>query len=426
MVVAATGLLGATSAAASNGAPARLAVTGLKATIALSNCSAALVRYPSSINTDQAMMLTNGHCYEGGMPGAGVVLQDVASTRTGSLQSDSGATLGTLQANRLLYATMTGNDVALYRLTATFASIQTQYGTTAMTIAAARPADGIALTIPSSYWDRVWNCTLNGFVPTLDEGEWVWHDSIRYNSGCTTIHGTSGSPIVNSATGQVVGINNTGNDDGAMCTLNNPCEVAADGTTTATKGQSYGQETYWFDTCLTAANAIDLSIPGCLLTKPAGTPPPIGNLLLNAGFESGAASWTGSAGPITSDAGRPAHTGSWKMWLGGNGVTTTENESQSVTIASTATAPKLSYWIRTDTAESGTTVYDTMKVQVVSGTTTSTLVTYSNVATSTTYSPKTFDLSAYKGKTISVKFLMSEDSALQTSFVVDDTAVTNN
>jgi len=156
------------------------------------------------------------------------------------------------------------------------------------------------------------------------------------------------------------------------------------------------------------------------------TPPPVGgNLLLNPGFESGAVNWTGSAGPITTDAGRPAHAGSWKMWLGGNGVTATETESQSVTISSTAAAPKLSYWIRTDTAESGTTAYDTMQVQVVSGTTTSTVATYTNVGTSATYSQKTFDLSAYKGKTISVKFLMNEDSSLQTSFVVDDTLVTN-
>jgi len=159
----------------------------------------------------------------------------------------------------------------------------------------------------------------------------------------------------------------------------------------------------------------------------AATPPPVGgNLLLNPGFESGAVSWTGSAGTITNSISRPAHAGSWKMWLGGNGVTTTETGTQSVTVSATATAPKLSYWIRTDTAESGTTAYDTMKVQVVSGTTTTTLVTYSNVGTNATYTQKTFDLTAYKGKTITVKFLMVEDSSLQTSFVVDDTAVTNS
>ena len=134
-------------------------------------------------------------------------------------------------------------------------------------------------------------------------------------------------------------------------------------------------------------------------------------------------SWTGTAGPITSNTGRPARTGSWKMWLGGNGSTSTETEQQSVTIPSTATSATLSFWLRTDTAESGSTAYDTMRVQVVDGATTSTLATYSNVGTNSTYTQKSFNVTAYKGRTISVKFLMNEDSTLQTSFVVDDTAV---
>jgi hypothetical protein len=68
-----------------------------------------------------------------------------------------------------------------------------------------------------------------------------------------------------------VGINNTGNDDGARCTLNNPCEVDQNGNTTVHPGQSYGEETYWFTTCLSPSNAIDLSVRGCLLAKPGGS-----------------------------------------------------------------------------------------------------------------------------------------------------------
>jgi len=154
------------------------------------------------------------------------------------------------------------------------------------------------------------------------------------------------------------------------------------------------------------------------------TPPPTGgNLLLNPGFESGAVNWTGTSGPITNNTGRPARTGSWKAWLGGNGSTSTETIQQSVAIPSTVTAATLSFWLRTDTAESGSTVYDTMRVQVVDGSTTTTLATYSNVGTNATYTQKSFNLTAYKGKTVTVKYVMSEDSSLQTSFVVDDTAL---
>jgi hypothetical protein len=128
---------------------------------------------------------------------------------------------------------------------------------------------GDTIAIPSGYWDQTWSCALNGFAGTVEEDQWTWHDSLRYGaSGCDIIGGSSGSPVVDTSTGQVVGVNNTINEDGQMCTLNNPCEVASDGTTTETRGQGYGQETYWITTCLNAANGIDLSVSGCLLPKP--------------------------------------------------------------------------------------------------------------------------------------------------------------
>jgi hypothetical protein len=249
-------------------APAQAAAPTLASTIALSNCSASLVRYPASVSSDRAMMLTNGHCYEGGLIPAGTVLQNRSSSRSGTLLSSSGSSLGTVRADRILYATMTGTDVTLYRLTSTYATLTSRYGVTALTISAGRPTAGTAVTIPSSYWKRIWSCKIDRFVGTLREDEWTWRDSLRYDPACSTIHGTSGSPIVSNTTGQIVGINNTGNDDGEMCTLNNPCEVDANGTTHAYRGQSYGEQTYWFTTCLTSTRAIDLNKSGCLLTKP--------------------------------------------------------------------------------------------------------------------------------------------------------------
>ncbi|BCJ44747.1 serine protease [Actinoplanes ianthinogenes] len=255
--------------APAHAAPATtLAATTLASTIKLSNCSAALVRYPTSVSTDRAMMLTNGHCYEGGLIPSGTVLQNRSSSRSGTLLSSSGSSLGTVRADRILYATMTGTDVTLYRLSSTYATLSSRYGATALTISASHPTAGATISIPSSYWKRIWSCKIDSFVGTLREDEWTWHDSIRYNAGCDTIHGTSGSPIVDATSGQIVGINNTGNDDGEMCTLNNPCEVDANGTTHAYQGQSYGEQTYWFTTCLTSSRTIDLTKSGCLLTKP--------------------------------------------------------------------------------------------------------------------------------------------------------------
>ena len=198
----------------------------------------------------------------------------------------------------------------------------------------------------------------------------------------------------------------------------------------ASAKELYGATSQTCASVQAAFNAI--SVPAgtesCGTSTPTPTPTPTpttpsGNLLGNPGFESGATVWTGTAGPITNNTGRPARTGSWKLWLGGNGSTSTETITQSVSIPSTVTSATLSFWLRTDTAESGSTAYDTMRVQVVDGTTTSTLATYSNVGTNATYTQKSFNVTAYKGKTISVKFLMNEDSSLQTSFVVDDTSL---
>ncbi len=158
-----------------------------------------------------------------------------------------------------------------------------------------------------------------------------------------------------------------------------------------------------------------------------GPPPTGGNMLQNPGFESGAVNWTGTTGVITNSTSRPAHGGSYKAWLQGNGRTTTENLGQSVAIPSTATAASLSLWIRIDTAETtGSTVYDTVKVQIVDGSTTTTLATYSNLNRNTSYVQKTLNVLAYKGKTVTVRFLGQEDSSLQTSFVIDDVAVTTS
>ena len=81
-----------------------------------------------------------------------------------------------------------------------------------------------------------------------------------------------------------------------------------------------------------------------------------------------------------------------------------------------------------DTAETGTTVYDRLVVTVKNsaGTVLSTLATYSNVNNAAGYQTRTFDLTAYKGQTVTLSFAMTEDSSLQTSFVVDKVSLMAN
>jgi hypothetical protein len=149
--------------------------------------------------------------------------------------------------------------------------------------------------------------------------------------------------------------------------------------------------------------------------------------IANGGFESGSTSWTASSGVITSDTGEAAHTGSWKAWLDGYGITHTDTLYQTVTIPSTATSATLSFWLRVDSDEtSTTTAYDTLKVQLrnTSNTVLTTLATYSNLNKGTSYVQRSFDVSAYKGQTVRVYFEGTEGSQVVTSFVIDDVSLT--
>ncbi|MFR9780556.1 M4 family metallopeptidase [Micromonospora sp. MS34] len=154
------------------------------------------------------------------------------------------------------------------------------------------------------------------------------------------------------------------------------------------------------------------------------TPPPTGSCsgqkLANPGFESGNVSWSATSGVITSSSGQAAHSGSWKAWLDGYGTTHTDTLSQSVTIPSGCRAT-LTFWLHIDSAETtSSTAYD--KLTVKAGSTT--LATYSNLNKASGYYQKSFDISSKAGTTVSISFSGVEDSSLQTSFVVDDTAVT--
>ncbi|WP_371477078.1 putative Ig domain-containing protein [Kitasatospora sp. NBC_00315] len=153
-------------------------------------------------------------------------------------------------------------------------------------------------------------------------------------------------------------------------------------------------------------------------------------LLANPGFEAGSsASWTetnsGGSSTVNSSSSEPAHSGGYDAWLDGYGTTNTDTLAQAVTLPTGCAAYNLSFWLHVDTAGSGTTVFDTLKVQVLnsSGTVLSTLATYSNTNAAAGYQQRSFSLAAYAGQTVTLKFTGAEDYTKQTSFVLDDVAV---
>ncbi|MFB7450007.1 serine protease [Streptomyces sp. NPDC056194] len=248
-------------------APAATAVD-FAGTVALSNCSGSVVRTPSSLPSDPALVLSNGHCLETGFPTPGQVVLNKRSTRSFTLLNSAGTGVGTLRASKIAYGTMTDTDISIYQLTKTYAQIQSTYGISALTLNDAHPVQGSAIRVVSGYWKRIYSCDVDGFVYRMKEGDWTWKDSVRYTSACNTIGGTSGSPVIDATTGKVVAVNNTGNENGESCTVNNPCEIDESGAVTVRQGINYAQETYTIVPCIGAGNVIDLNRPGCTLPKP--------------------------------------------------------------------------------------------------------------------------------------------------------------
>lgn len=237
-------------------------------TVALSNCSGSVVRTPRSQPDDPALVLSNGHCIESGFPRAGEVIMDQPSTRTFTLLGEDAEELGTLHADQISYATMTDTDISLYRTTTTYAEIENKYHVRALLLDPRHPRKNTEITVTSGYWKKQYKCSVDGFVNQLKEFWWTWKDSVRYTPACQTIGGTSGSPVIDDHTGRVIAVNNTGNEDGEQCTLNNPCEVDRKGRITVRQGTNYAQETYGIVPCIVDGSKLDLSHKGCTLPEP--------------------------------------------------------------------------------------------------------------------------------------------------------------
>jgi hypothetical protein len=150
-------------------------------------------------------------------------------------------------------------------------------------------------------------------------------------------------------------------------------------------------------------------------------------LIVNGGFEAATASpWVLTTGVLNTSASEPPHSGVKDAWLDGYGTTHTDTADQTVTIPSTAVSATLTFWLHIDTAETTTTTaFDTLKIQVLnsSNTVLATLGTFSNLNKAAGYSQKSFSVLSFKGQTVKIRFIGTEDTSLQTSFVIDDVAL---
>lgn len=235
--------------------------------IKLSNCSGSVIRFKGQSLDDKAIVLTNGHCLGRPFLKPGQVVYKKRVKRRMKV-ADKNKRFHRVRAIELVYGTMTDTDTALYKLKETYRDLEERFNVQALELSDKRPEVGVGIEIISGYWERGYTCKIDDFVFKLKEAAWVFVDSIRYSDrGCNTIGGTSGSPIIQEGSRVVIGVNNTGNESGKQCSMNNPCEVDENNYVTVRKGASYGQQTYQIYTCLNEKNELDLSKPGCSLPK---------------------------------------------------------------------------------------------------------------------------------------------------------------
>lgn len=245
--------------------------------------------------------------------------------------------------------------------------------------------------------------------------------------------------------GGTVSVVNPGNQNGAVGTPANLQMSATDtagGTLTYSAtglpaGLSINPATGLIAGTPTAAGSSTVTVTATDSTGPSGTTSftwavtggsggcTPAQLLGNPGFETGtAAPWT-DTGVLNNATSEPAHTGAWDARLNGYGSAHTDTLAQTVTLPTGCAAYNLGFWLHIDTAEPTTSAYDTLAVQLLdsSGTVLSALATYSNRDAASGYVQRSFDLSAYAGRTVTLKFTGTEDYTKQTSFVLDDTAI---
>jgi putative Ig domain-containing protein len=149
-------------------------------------------------------------------------------------------------------------------------------------------------------------------------------------------------------------------------------------------------------------------------------------LLGNPGFETGtAAPWTGASGIVSaSSTSEPSHSGGFDAWFGQ--VIGSAGLGQAVTLPTGCSTYTFSFWLHIDTASTSTSQTATLTAKVLSssGTLLKTLAVYNNLQAASGYQQYSFDVSAFAGQTVTLKFLAVEPtSGGLTNFVVDDTAM---
>ncbi|MBL0313290.1 MAG: M4 family metallopeptidase [Holophagaceae bacterium] len=148
-----------------------------------------------------------------------------------------------------------------------------------------------------------------------------------------------------------------------------------------------------------------------------------GQLIKNGSFEKGyGVGWSNTSGmEIGAILNTPPYDGTKCAKFRGRGSAGSVAIFQNVAIPATAASATLSFALHIETKETTGGLHDTFAVQIrnTAGAILQTLATYSNLNAAAGYTVYNFNVAAFKGQTVQVYFLGTEDSAISTGFILD-------
>lgn len=223
-------------------------------------CSAFIFAFEGAPRTNPALMMTNGHCvYDGGgniEPGVALGAFEMSLPVIFSDEKE------VLTKSRI-YATQTDSDIAIYALDGSYEDLDIE----PLILSASFAPVGTYVKVPSGFSQQTHRARIGSYPHAILEGRYSWNHPIRLEEMDELPDGSSGSPLVSETTGQVVGIYNTANEAGELCTSDNPCELGKNGKKEAFLHQNYGQVVSGLYSCLDDSFQVKASVAGCKLVK---------------------------------------------------------------------------------------------------------------------------------------------------------------
>jgi Zn-dependent metalloprotease len=159
-----------------------------------------------------------------------------------------------------------------------------------------------------------------------------------------------------------------------------------------------------------------------LTINPPGT---LYERIVNGGFEDGELDWAGSLNNIGGWSQYPAHAGNKMAWFGDYESPSGTALYQVLTIPAHSPTAKLSFALKVSTTESTAKVEDRFRVELrgLFNQPLALIKEFSNLDAAPGFVVHSYDLSAFRGQTVRLRFASSSNGSLPTSFMLDSVSL---